>query len=168
MKLRLPIVTMVLFFFILIGLLGASDLPISFAAAPQLASLAPTATLAPTGMRPSSTATSQPKISSPPPRSSSENKSPTGNNVWASIGPQGEDVRALAIHPQTPSTLYAGTYASGVFKSTNAGVSWNAINTGLTNTNVVALAIEPLMPSILYAGGQGSGVFKSTGFLKIF
>ena len=56
--------------------------------------------------------------------------------------------------------LYAGTNGSGVFKSTNGGGSWNAFNTGLTNTNIQALAIDPAMPARLYAGTWGSGVFS--------
>ena len=53
------------------------------------------------------------------------------------------DVFALAIDPQTPSTVYAGTDAGGVYKSTNGGATWSAINSGLTTTNVPAVAIDP-------------------------
>lgn len=41
--------------------------------------------------------------------------------TWASIGPDGGDVVALAIDPATPTTLYAGTDGGGAFKTTNAG-----------------------------------------------
>ena len=70
-------------------------------------------------------------------------------------------VYSLAIDPVTPSTLYAGTYGGGVFKSVDGGSSWSAINTGLSNTNVYSLAIDPFVPSTLYAGTIGGGVFKS-------
>jgi len=43
-------------------------------------------------------------------------------------------VRALAIDPSDPNTLYAGT-TGGVFKSTNGGANWSAANNGLTNLN---------------------------------
>src|SRR6266851_199138 len=36
--------------------------------------------------------------------------------VWASNGPNGGQINALAIDPQTPSTVYAGTNGGGVFK----------------------------------------------------
>ncbi len=49
-----------------------------------------------------------------------------------------------------------------MFKSTNGGGVWSAVNTGLTATNVYALAIDPATPSTLYAGTIGGGVFKST------
>ena len=65
----------------------------------------------------------------------------------------------------TPTILYAGTYDGGVFKSTNGGENWSAVNTGLTLTDVDvdALAIDPTTPTTLYAGiSYGGGVFKST------
>ncbi|MGQ9568633.1 MAG: hypothetical protein ACUVWW_11370, partial [Anaerolineae bacterium] len=51
-----------------------------------------------------------------------------GINVWTSIGPEGGTIYALAIDPATPTTLYAGTWG-GVFKSTNGGGNWSAVNT---------------------------------------
>ena len=83
-----------------------------------------------------------------------------GIDVWTSNGPEGGSIWALAIDPDTPTTLYAGTDRGGVFKSTNRGTSWSAVNTGLTST-CAALAIDPTTPTTLYAGGGGN-VFKST------
>lgn len=48
--------------------------------------------------------------------------------------------------------------AIGVFRSTNNGLSWNSINTGLTNPNVWSLAINP--NGYIFAGTKG-GVFRS-------
>ena len=75
-----------------------------------------------------------------------------GVNTWTSNGPDGGDVRALAIDPANPATLYAGTSGGGVFKSTDGGGSWTVINTGLTSTDVRALAIDPANPATVYAG----------------
>ena len=66
--------------------------------------------------------------------------------------------------------MYAGTGGGGgnpnenrgVFKTTDGGVIWQAVNTGLTNLNVHALAIDPGNPATVYAGTYGSGVFKIT------
>ena len=73
-------------------------------------------------------------------------------------------INTLAIDPQTPETLYAGT--AGVFKSTNGGASWTAINTGIAGMDgmvpgVNAIDIDPKSPATLYAGTD-IGVFKST------
>jgi len=70
-----------------------------------------------------------------------------GFNVWTSIGPEGGWIYAMAINPTTPTTLYAGTYGGGVFKSTDGGATWSAVNTGLTNKSVRALAIDPTPPT---------------------
>src|SRR2546430_7068457 len=83
-----------------------------------------------------------------------------GINSWTSIGPEGGAIAALAIDPMTPGVLYAAA-GGGVFKSTNGGASWSAVNTGLPNSSYVSvLAIDPQTPATLYAGTYG-GLFKS-------
>jgi photosystem II stability/assembly factor-like uncharacterized protein len=94
-----------------------------------------------------------------------------GVNAWTSIGPEGGTVKALAIDPASPTTLYAGTARGGVFKSTDGGGHWSATNTGLGNwsdvstdlspTAVNAFVVDPLTPTTLYAG-TNAGVFKTT------
>jgi photosystem II stability/assembly factor-like uncharacterized protein len=74
-------------------------------------------------------------------------------------------VTALAIHPGQPSTIYAAS-GNGVFKSTNGGKTWAAMNNGLGGRNVTALVIDPSVTSTLYVTvsdfSGGSGVYKST------
>ncbi len=69
-------------------------------------------------------------------------------------------VAGLALDPQTPSTLYAGTF-SGVFKSEDGGINWSLSSTGLTGLAVNTLAVDPQSPATVYAGTAG-GVFIST------
>jgi len=91
-----------------------------------------------------------------------------GVNQWTSLGPEGGVVRAIAVDPSTPSTIYVGTDRGGVFKSTNAGASWNSASFGLGAELVGSLAVDPALPSTIYAGASaegtiaGGGVFKST------
>jgi photosystem II stability/assembly factor-like uncharacterized protein len=86
-----------------------------------------------------------------------------GSEVWTSHGPEGGPVKYLVIDPVNPTTLYAGLWWGGVFKSTNGGVQWNEANTGLTSHEVRSLAIDPITPSTLYVGlYRGFGLFKST------
>src|SRR3989454_11876590 len=74
-----------------------------------------------------------------------------GVNVWTTNGPHSETINALAIDPQTPTTLYAGTSGHGVFKSTDGGGNWSAVNTGLTTpcgrTLVTTPATHPHTPA---------------------
>lgn len=66
----------------------------------------------------------------------------------------------VAINPQNPSIVYAGTSA-GVIKSSDGGDTWVALPTGLTTSAVIALIIDPNTPSVMYAGTSG-GVFMTT------
>jgi photosystem II stability/assembly factor-like uncharacterized protein len=84
--------------------------------------------------------------------------------VWSSNGPEGGNIRTLAIDPSNPDTLYAGTWGQGVFKSTDGGASWSAASNGLTDDSTLTihtLTIDPVTPTTLYAGTSGS-IFKST------
>jgi len=98
-----------------------------------------------------------------------------GTNVWTSHGPycdQGggspspNTVNAVVVDPQRPDTLYAGTFFCGMFKSTDGGGDWSAVNTGLVDSEGSPYSIDGLAvdsgttPSTLYAGSK-PGVFKS-------
>ena len=92
-------------------------------------------------------------------------KTPTPTPVWTSNGPEGGNIDVLAIDPQTSATLYAGTWG-GVFKSTDGGGNWSAVNAGLTDFGVYALAIDPQTPTTLYAGTYGGVFFIQQGVPK--
>jgi hypothetical protein len=42
------------------------------------------------------------------------------------------DVEALAAAPLSPPILYAGTWGSGVYRSTDHGDTWQPASTGIT------------------------------------
>src|ERR1700733_4344514 len=71
-----------------------------------------------------------------------------GVDQWATTGPFGGDVEALAVDTTTsPSTIYAGTTGGGVFRSTNGGASWVLLNNGLVSgsfffTDIVAMTVD--------------------------
>ena len=83
-----------------------------------------------------------------------------GSGLWTQTLPAGLDFRALAIDPTNTFALYTGT-RGGVFKSTDMGANWVAINNGLTNTRALVLALDPTNTSTIYAGTDGGGGFKS-------
>ncbi|UPU37859.1 putative Ig domain-containing protein [Geomonas paludis] len=76
-------------------------------------------------------------------------------------GPNGGQIRSVAIDPANNQILYAGTNGAGVFKSNNGGGSWSAVNSGLTDTDVRRVVIDPANSQSLYVS-TGTGVFKST------
>ena len=86
----------------------------------------------------------------------------SGTKEWTGLGPEGKMVEALAIVPQDPSPLYAGTNGGEVFKSTDGGASWSEINSGLTTAEILSLAVDPRDPNRLYAGSSEGRVFEIT------
>ena len=89
-----------------------------------------------------------------------------GINQWTTNGPYGGLIHALAVSPNYTNdhTIFAGS-PGGVFKSTNGGASWTAVNTGITGNGLYsnALAVSPnyATDQTVYASG-GGGVYKST------
>jgi photosystem II stability/assembly factor-like uncharacterized protein len=79
---------------------------------------------------------------------------------WSSYKATDAVINSVAVDPLMPSILYLGT-GSGAMKSTNGGISWQSINTGLPSTTVMALAIDPISPATLYACTY-NGIYKST------
>lgn len=69
-------------------------------------------------------------------------------------------VLAIAVHPTTPSTLYAATGGLGVLLSTNGGDDWQPAGTGLEDAGyIMCLAIDPVAPDTVYAGTVKKGVY---------
>lgn len=96
------------------------------------------------------------------------------NSLWSWIGPNniGGRVRALAVHPALPSTLFTGGVAGGIWKSTDGGANWRLIDDFMGNLAVSTIVIHPVDPNRLFAGTgegffnadsiRGAGVFTST------
>src|SRR5947207_2974092 len=63
-------------------------------------------------------------------------------------GPYGGNFKAFAAHG---TNLFASVVGEGVYRSTNNGISWKAVNTGLTNRDIRVLA------------SAGGNLFAGTG-----
>ncbi len=87
-------------------------------------------------------------------------KTTDGGGSWfyAADGLGEASVFALAIDPHDSNVLYAGSAGQGVFKSTDAGATWNPID---VDSNVNALLVDPDNSQIVYAGTDRHGVLKS-------
>ena len=99
------------------------------------------------------------------------NSSVTKTN-WTHMGPLnvGGRTRSLLIQGDSASsthTLYAGGVTGGVFKSTDGGESWKALNDLMPNINVNTLAQDPKNNNVIYAGtGELYGGFRGAGIFK--
>lgn len=80
-----------------------------------------------------------------------------GRGAWTGHELPGGNVVALAINPQNPAVLYAGTSA-GLFKSSNEGESWAAT---AYLSSVLSVAVDPFGRDRVYVGSPGGGVFRS-------
>lgn len=77
----------------------------------------------------------------------------------------------IAIHPEDDNTWYVAVGSGGVWKTTNAGVTWKSIFDGQGSYSTGCLAIDPKNPEIIWLGtgenvggrhvGYGDGIYKS-------
>lgn len=69
-------------------------------------------------------------------------KSYTNGSGWvtATFGLTDKHVNCLLMHPRDPRTLFAGTESGGVFRSSDQGDSWTAVNTGMSGLTVYAMS----------------------------
>ena len=66
------------------------------------------------------------------------------------------EVNSLAV---LDSDIFAGTFNTGIFRSTDKGVTWTAVDNGFTGTYVMTLAASG---TTIFAATGDSGIFRST------
>ena len=93
---------------------------------------------------------------------------------YRSIGPtrQGGRYVGFAVPAQEPNTIYAATGSGGLWKSVNAGISWEPIFDHQSVISIGAVAVAPSDPNTVWVGtGEannsrstywGDGIYKST------
>ncbi|WP_324462878.1 PKD domain-containing protein [Dokdonella sp.] len=84
--------------------------------------------------------------------------------VWQELGPSSMDmidwsmgrvsgrVNAITPLPGNDDTVYVGSAAGGVWKTTNAGQSWTALFDGVGTLPVGAITLDPVTPSTVWVG----------------
>ena len=74
-------------------------------------------------------------------------------------------VVAIAVSPDfaRDSMLFVGTEGGGIYRSPDAGDTWEQVNLGLTVTEVLDVELSPAFETdqTLYAGTWGGGVFRA-------
>ena len=110
-------------------------------------------------------------------------KTTDGGRTWKQILKISEHtgVTDVVIDPQNPETLYAAAYQrrrhmwtlidggpeSALYKSTDAGATWNKLRAGLPTTEMgrIGLTISPVDPNVIYAQVEAAdrkgGIFRS-------
>jgi hypothetical protein len=100
---------------------------------------------------------------------------PGGGNIYKSMNGGANWIRlgdgtlleygttAIAVHPESTQTLYAGSVLGmSLLKTTDGGLTWQT--TGLQDISVVELAIDRVNPLLIYAGVEfpAGGAMRST------
>lgn len=107
-------------------------------------------------------------------------KTTDGGDSWTKILDISENTGVNEVHldPRNPDVIYATshqrrrhvyTYISGgpesaIYKSTNAGASFDKLTTGLPSGDVgrIGMDISPVNPDVLYACIEGHGFYRSS------
>ena len=114
-------------------------------------------------------------------------RSRDAGRTWSHLGlTEGQQIAELAIDPRDPSRLFAAVLGHpygpnperGIYRSQDAGASWERVLYKDADTGASAVAIDPVHPEVVYAGlwqarlgpwedknefnGTGGGLFKST------
>ena len=92
---------------------------------------------------------------------------------WRGIGPalMSGRIADIAVHPQDQSVWYVAVGSGGVWKTTNAGTTWESIFDGQPSYSIGDVTLDPSNPEIVWVGtgenvsgrhvGYGDGVYKS-------
>src|SRR5215831_12710050 len=111
-------------------------------------------------------------------------KTTDGGKTWKQILKISENtgVTDVVIDPNNPETIYAASYQrrrhmwtlidggpeSAIYKSTDAGATWNKLRAGLPTNDMgrIGLAISPVDTNVVYAtiesGDRKGGIFRSS------
>jgi len=89
------------------------------------------------------------------------------------IGPavMGGRIADIAVDPRDKSTWFVGVGSGGVWKTTNAGVTWTPVFDGEASYSIGSVALDPSNPEVVWVGtgenvsgrhvGWGDGVYRS-------
>jgi photosystem II stability/assembly factor-like uncharacterized protein len=81
-------------------------------------------------------------------------QSPDEGNSWNRIRtpfPLESQLRALAVHPQDPQTIFAGSN-NGIYRSDDKGSSWEKLDSPMDTLNIWSIAIDPSDPNTIFVG----------------
>ena len=109
------------------------------------------------------------RLIAPPPTAG---LSPSGTG-WTALGPGnvGGRTRGIVIHPTTPTTMWAASSGGGVWRTIDAGTSWQPVDDFMANLATSCLIVDPTNADVLYAGTgegfsnvdalRGAGIFQT-------
>jgi photosystem II stability/assembly factor-like uncharacterized protein len=84
---------------------------------------------------------------------------PTNTGITHRLGPSSDSIPvfSLTIDPNNSNRIWLGTqYSSGIYRSDNAGESWNLMNNGIIESflSVRGFTVEPENSDVVYMGAE--------------
>lgn len=77
----------------------------------------------------------------------------------------GKQTQCMAIDPLRPEYVYCGTFGQGLWRSRDAGHSWEPVGEGIAQSQVTSVAVSPTERAgafgVVYAGTEPSALFRS-------
>ncbi len=88
------------------------------------------------------------------------------NGEWiADFQLVGRQPQCLAVDPQRPEQIYCGTFDQGLWRSSDAGRSWQHVDEGIAHGRVMSVAVSAVERAggygVVYTGTEPSAVFRS-------
>jgi photosystem II stability/assembly factor-like uncharacterized protein len=97
-----------------------------------------------------------------------------GPGAWRSLGPGniGGRIRSILVHPTDANRLWVGSVGGGLWRTTDGGLTWAAVDDFMANLAVSCAVMSPTNPDVMFAGTgegfgnidalQGAGIFRTT------
>lgn len=78
---------------------------------------------------------------------------------------RGSEPQCLAVDPLHPKYVYCGTFDAGVWRSADAGNSWEHVGEGISHEKVMSVAVSATERTngagVIYVGTEPSAIFRS-------
>ena len=74
--------------------------------------------------------------------------------------PGESQIRALAVDPQSPNVVYAGSN-NGIYRSEDSGSNWVKLDSPMAGLNIWSIAIDPSDSDTIFVGTSPPFVFRS-------
>lgn len=88
-----------------------------------------------------------------------------GERLGFELALTGSGAQCVAVDPHDPGRIYAGTLDDGMYRSLDAGTSWNQVGASIPERRVLSIEISPSHRvdgrPVVYAGTEPSGLYRS-------
>lgn len=74
---------------------------------------------------------------------------------------EGTSPQCVAVDPLRPGRLYCGTFDRGLWRSVDAGASWEPVGENVVDGAIMAVAVSAAEQGVVYAGTEPSAIYRS-------